>query len=67
MRKYFEKLNDSRQTWKIRYNLCGVVVIVIVAVVTGTEHWNEIEMYCKTKEDMLKTKFNLKLENDVTK
>lgn len=45
MKKYFEKLNDSRQQWKIRYNLLEVSVIVIIAVTAGAEHWNEIAIY----------------------
>lgn len=63
MKKYFEELSDSRQQSKIKYNLVEVVVMAIIAVTAGAEHWNEIAMYCKSKEDMLRTKFNLKLEN----
>ena len=63
MKKYFEELSDSRQTWKIKYNLCEVVVMAIIAVVAGAEHWNEIALYCKTKQEMLKKNFNLELKN----
>ena len=49
MKKYFEELTDSRQQGKIRYNLCEVIVIAIIAVTAGAEHWNEIALYCKSK------------------
>ena len=63
MKKYFEELSDSRQPWKIKYNLCEVVVMAIIAVVAGAEHWNEIALYCQTKQEMLKKNFNLELKN----
>lgn len=65
MTRYFEEIEDTRQQWKIRYNLVEVIVMTIVAVTAGAEHWNEIAMYCKSKADMLRKKFNLKLENGV--
>lgn len=65
MMKYFEEINDSRQQWKIKYNLVEVIILTIVAVTAGAEHWNEIAMYCKTKEAILRKKLHLKLENGV--
>lgn len=65
MTEYFEEITDSRQQWKIKYSLVEVIVITIVAVTAGAEHWNEIAMYCKAKEDMLRKKLNLKLENGI--
>ena len=49
MTKYFEELSDSRQQGKIKYKLVEVVVMAIIAVTAGAEHWNEIAMYCKAK------------------
>lgn len=63
MKKYFEELSDSRQQGKVKYNLVEVVVMAIIAVTAGAEHWNEIAMYCKNKEEMLKTEFHLELAN----
>ena len=63
MKKYFEELSDSRQAWKIKYNLVEVVVMAIIAVTAGAKHWNEIAMYCKTKQDILKKTYHLELEN----
>lgn len=65
MTKYFEEIEDTRQQGKIKYNLVEVIVITIAAVTAGAEHWNEIAMYCKSKVDMFRREFNLKLENGV--
>ena len=54
MKKYFEEIEDSRQPWKIKYNLVEVIVMTIIAVTAGAEHWNEIAMYCKSKEDIFR-------------
>ena len=44
MKKYFEELSDSRQQWKIKYNLVEVVVMAIIAVTAATtgSYWNSI-------------------------
>lgn len=63
MTKYFEEIEDRRQRWKVKYKLVEVIVMAIVAVTAGAEHWNEIAMYCKGKEEMFRKKFGLKLEN----
>ena len=63
MKKYFEELTDSRQQGKIKYNLCEVVVMAIVAVTAGAEHWNETALYCKSKVDMFRTIYHLELIN----
>ncbi len=65
MIEYFEELSDSRQQWKIKYRLAEVVVMAIIAVTAGAEHWSEISMYCQSKERLLKGKFKLKLENGI--
>ena len=63
MKKYFEELSGSRQQGKIKYNLAEVVVMAIIAVTVGAEHWNEIAIYCKAKQDMLRKTYNLELSN----
>lgn len=65
MTKYFEEIEDTRQQGKIKYILVEVIVLTIVAVTAGAEHWNEIAMYCKSKVDMFRREFDLKLENGV--
>lgn len=65
MKEYFEEIQDTRQQWKVKYNLVETIVMTIIAVAAGAEHWNEIAMYCKNKEEMLRDKFGLKLENGI--
>ena len=40
MKTYFEELSDSRQPGKIKYNLVEVVIMAIIAVTAGAEHWS---------------------------
>lgn len=61
----YEEIEDSRQPWKIKYNLVEVIVMTIIAVTAGAEHWNEIAMYCKSKEDIFRKRYHLILENGV--
>ena len=63
MTKYFEELSDSRQQGKIKYKLVEVVVMAIIAVTAGAEHWSEIAMYCKAKQEILKKTYHLELKN----
>ena len=63
MTKYFEGIEDRRQQWKIKYKLVEVIVMAIVAVTAGAEHWNEIAMYCRGKVEMFRENYGLKLEN----
>ena len=63
MKRYFEELSDSRQSGKIKYNLVEVVVMAIIAVTAGAEHWSEIAMYCKAKQEILKKTYHLELKN----
>lgn len=36
MKKYFEEIEDSRQPWKIKYNLVEVIVMTIIEIVNNT-------------------------------
>ncbi|MBR1824747.1 MAG: transposase family protein, partial [Ruminococcus sp.] len=65
MKKYFEEIEDTRQQWKIKYELLEVIVMTIIAVTAGAEQCNEIEMYCKEKVEIFREKYGLKLENGV--
>ncbi|MCR5110723.1 MAG: transposase family protein, partial [Ruminococcus sp.] len=35
MKEYFEEITDTRQQWKIKYNLLEVIVMTIIAVTAG--------------------------------
>lgn len=65
MQKYFENIKDNRQQGKIQYNMVEVIIMTIIAVVAGAEHWNEIMMYCRAKENWFREKIGLKLINGI--
>jgi len=65
MMKFFEKITDPRQSWKVLYNLHEIVVMTICAVMSGCEIWEEIADFCKVKTDWFREKLNLVLENGV--
>lgn len=63
MTEYFKEIEDTRQQGKIKYELLEVIVITIIAVTAGAEHWNEIAMYCKGKVEMFRERYGLRLKN----
>ena len=65
MWEHFKGLSDTRQQHKVEHNLLEVIIMLVCAVTAGSESSVQIEMYCKTKEQMFKEKIGLKLENGV--
>lgn len=65
MTEYFKEIEDTRQQGKIKYTMVEVIAITIIAITAGAEHWNEIELYCKSKLNMLRKTYKLKLENGI--
>ena len=65
MKKYFERITDPRQSWKITYNLHEIVIMTICAIISACEHWEDIVDFCRVKEDWFREKLGLKLENGV--
>jgi len=63
--KHLEKINDPRQSWKIRHNLHEVIIMTICAVVAECEAWYQIEHYCKSKKEWFKEKLKLTLKNGI--
>ncbi len=63
LQTYFETLTDERQTWKIKHNLLEIVVMTICAVITGCDVWEDIEDFCRVKEQWLKENLHLELKN----
>jgi hypothetical protein len=59
----FDQIPDPRIGNAIRYNLSEVLVIAVLAVLCGMEHFTEMEMFAQEQEEWLK-KF-LELENGV--
>ena len=63
--KYFSEVEDRREPWKVKHSLLEIIVMVITAVVGGRDAWEVIEDFCKVKQEWLKTRLHLKLENGV--
>lgn len=52
IQKYFEEITDKRQQGKIKHNLLEMVVMTICAVIAGCEVWEDINYYCRVKEQI---------------
>ena len=65
MKEYFENIKDPRQQAKVQYNFAETIMIVICAVIAGCDVWEDIEDYCRVKEEWYKTRLGLKLENGI--
>ena len=59
----FTQIEDNRRDLGRLHNLNDILVMAVVAVLCGADTWNEIEMFCKAKEEWL-TKF-LGLNNGI--
>lgn len=59
----FSGIQDNRRALGRLHKLNDILVMAIISVLCGADSWNEMEMFCKAKEDWL-TKF-LNLENGI--
>jgi predicted transposase YbfD/YdcC len=57
--QYFADLNDPRIEKKSEHKLDEIVIIAILAVICGAEHWTTIEEFGKAKLKWLKTFLDL--------
>lgn len=53
--QYFGNIRDPRQPWKIEHKLVEILFIVVIAVISGCEDFEEVEEYGKQKKKWLKT------------
>jgi predicted transposase YbfD/YdcC len=60
---YFSRLEDPRDWRGCRHELSDIVIISILAVICGAEHWTEIEAFGEAKEEWLRN--FLKLPNGI--
>ena len=53
--KFFSEIEDPRVERQKRHNLIDIITITICAVISGVEHWTEVESYGygKTKYKMV--------------
>ena len=65
MKEYFEALTDIRQQAKVLHNFTEIVTMVVCAVIAGCDVWEDIADYCRVKEQWLRERIGLKLENGV--
>jgi len=53
LRQYLSSMKDPRLERKRLHQLEDIVFIIIAAVISGAESWNDIELYGKTKKEWL--------------
>ena len=45
---------DYREAWKVEHKLSGILLLTIVAVISGAESWEDIEAFGETHLDFVK-------------
>ena len=65
MKEYFEGIHDERQAGKVQHKLAEIVVMVICAVISGCDVWEDIADFCRVKEEWLRKEIGLELRNGV--
>ena len=54
-------LDDKRQAWKVKHNLVDILVIVMLAILTGHNDFEEMIIFAEARIDILRK--YIKLEN----
>lgn len=65
LQEYFEKLQDPRQTSKVRYPLYEIIIVVICGVIAGCEGWDDIADFARVKEEWYREALGLRLESGI--
>ncbi len=52
--EHLSNLQDYRQPWKVEHKLSDIMLLVICAMVGGSEGWIDIEDFGKLRESWLK-------------
>ena len=65
MTKYFQTIEDPRQQAKVMHNFAETIMIVVCAVIAGCDVWEDIEDYCRVKQEWFRERIGLKLENGI--
>jgi hypothetical protein len=47
-----ERINDPRQSWKVKHKMADVVAIVLLSTLGDANDWEEIQMFSVMNEDM---------------
>ena len=62
LKKFFTELDDPRvHTKKIIHKLKDIIVMAIMSVIGGCESWEEIEIWCISKKELIYTILKTKL------
>ena len=56
-------MEDTRQQWKVKHLLCDIVIIVMLAVLTGHNDFEEMVIFAEARIDILRK--YIKLENGI--
>ena len=56
-------LQDSRQQWKVKHNLVDILIIVMLAVLTGHNDFEEMVIFAEARVEILRK--YIKLENGI--
>lgn len=56
-------LEDTRQAWKVKYNLVDILVIVMLSVLTGHNDFEEMVIFAEARLEILRK--YIKLENGI--
>jgi len=55
----FRQIEDNRRDLSKLHQLNDILIMAIIAVICGADTWNDIEAYCKSKEEWLSKLLNL--------
>ena len=58
-----KKMEDKRQQWKVKHLLCDIVIIVMLAVLTGHNDFEEMVIFAEARIEILRK--YIKLENGI--
>lgn len=58
--KEVKELKDTRQAWKIKHNLCDIVIIVMLAILTGHNDFEEMVIFAEARIEILRQYIELK-------
>lgn len=65
MEKYFEEIHDPRQQAKVQHKLSEIIVLVICAVISGCDVWEDIADFCRVKLEWFRVALGLELRNGI--
>lgn len=65
MKENFSKIKDPRQQSQVRHDLYEIIAMTIAAVIGNCDGWDEIEDFCRDKEEWLREHMGLKLEHGI--